>query len=208
MNFEKSFFETEGIILGIPEGCIGFTNNEENAWVITHTEGSEISERTAWMLMNETFYGEYDYDNVISAVKVFDAFDMGCDKVDFTKKAVFMDFGGELYAEMANKEHYIGLNGENEDGHYSYDLHPTIKFKSKHILSFYWMDCNDDVEFFNYVLVCRMCNVSSKNGTFALFCEFLLPFATWKEEISFLLSKITCGGRHVMASDELDKVHL
>ena len=71
MNFEKSFFETEGIILGIPEGCIGFTNNEENAWVITHTEGSEISERTAWMLMNETFYGEYDYDNVISAVKVF-----------------------------------------------------------------------------------------------------------------------------------------
>ena len=60
------------------------------------------------------------------------------------------------------------------------------------------------MEFYNYMLVCRMSNISTDDGTYAIFCEFLLPQDEWEEELQYLLSQVTCGGRHVMDKNELE----
>ena len=54
------------------------------------------------------------------------------------------------------------------------------------------------------MLVCRMSNISTDDGTYAIFCEFLLPQDEWEEELQYLLSQVTCGGRHVMDKNELE----
>lgn len=195
----KEKFNVDGITVDIPDGCIGLVDEDSECYGIVHIKGSTIDNWTAKELMEETLSGECEYEGVISAVKIFAAFDMDCEEVDFTDDDVFQDFGGELYADIMDLENYI----DNDDENYAYDTHPQIKYRSKNVLSYYWLDCHDDVEFYNYALVCRMSNVSTASGTYAIYCEFLLPQENWKAELRYLLSRITCGGRPVMDQKEL-----
>ena len=199
INFKEEKFTVDGIEFGIPDSCIGLVDEENECYGIAHICRETIDKWTATELMEETLNGECEYEGVISAVKIFAAFDMDYEEVDFTDDDVFQDFGGELYADIMELENYI----DNDEENYAYDTHPQIKYRSKDVLSYYWLDCHDDVEFYNYVLVCRMSNVSTENGTYAIYGEFLLPQENWKEELRYLLSRITCGGRPAMDEKEL-----
>lgn len=200
----KEKFVVEGIEFGIPKGCIGLVDEDNECYGIVHAESETFDQWTAKELLEELLNGEYEYEGVISAVKIFAAFDMDCEKVDFTDDDVFQDFGGDLYAEMADTENYIGLDEENADRNYAYEVHPQIRHRSEDVLSYYWLDCHEDVEFYNYMLVCRMSNVSTEGGTYAIFCEFLLPQDNWREELRYLLSQVKCNGRSAMDKNELN----
>ena len=197
---KKEKFSVGGIEFGIPKGCIGLVDEENECYGIACIKGETIDQWTAKELMKEPLSGECEYEGVISAVKIFAAFDMECEKVDFRDDDVFQDFGGELYADIMDLENYI----DNVEENYAYDTHPQIKYRSENILSFYWLDCHDDAEFYNYALVCRMSNVSTKGGTYAIYGEFLLPHQNWKQELRYLLSKVTCNRKSAMDSKELN----
>ena len=203
VTLTKEKIGIEGIEFGIPKGCIGLVDEENECYGIACIKGETIDQRTAKELMKETLSGERKYKDVISVVKIFAAFDMDCEEVDFRDDDVFQDFGGELYAEMAGMENYIGLDEENADENYAYEVHPKIRYRSKDVLSYYWLDCHDDREFYNYLLVCRMSNISTQGGTYAIFCEFLLPQENWKQELRYLLSQATCNRKSIMGKNEL-----
>ena len=203
VTLTKEKIGIEGIEFGIPKGCIGLVDEENECYGIACIKGETIDQRTAKELMKENLSGERKYKDVISAVKIFAAFDMDCEEVDFRDDDVFQDFGGELYAEMAGMENYIGLEEENADEDYAYEVHPQIRHRSKDVLSYYWLDCHDDREFYNYLMVCRMSNISTQGGTYAIFCEFLLPQENWKQELRYLLSKVTCNRKSIMGKTEL-----
>ena len=199
----KEKFAVKGIEFGIPGKCIGLVNEDDHCYGIAHIKGETIDKRTAKELLEENLNGECEYDGVVSAVKFFAVYDMDCEKMDFTRAADRDDCGGDLYAEMGDVENYIGLDEENADGNYAYDVHPDIRYYSKDVLAYYWFDCHDDVAFYNYMLVCRMSNISTKDGTYSIFCEFILPQDTWKEELKYLLSQVTFNGRSIMDPNEL-----
>ena len=199
----KDMFSVDGIKFGIPKGCVGLVDEDSGCYGIVCVKNGVIDQRTAEQLLKEPLSGEYEYKDVISAVKIFSAFDMDCEKVDFRDNDVFQDFGGELYSEMAWVENYIGLQEEKADGNYAYEVHPQIRYRSENVLSYYWLDCHDDAEFYNYALVCRMSNISTKGGTYAIYGEFLLPHENWKQELRYLLSQVTCNRKSVMDQREL-----
>lgn len=199
----KEKFVVEGIEFGIPKGCIGIVDEDNECYGIACIKGEMLDQWTVKELMEEPLSGERKYEGIISAVKIFAAFDMDCEKVDFRDDDVFQDFGGELYAEMAQVENYIGLDEEKADENYAYEVHPQIRYRSENVLSYYWLDCHDDKEYYNYLLVCRMSNISTKSGTYAIYGEFLLPHENWKQELCYLLSQVACNRRSVMDQREL-----
>jgi len=203
ITLEREKFAVDGITFGIPKGCVGLVDEDNECYGIVCVRNDTIDQQTAEQLLREPLCGEYEYKDVISAVKIFAAFDMDCEEVDFRDDDVFQDFGGELYAEMAQVENYIGLAEEKADENYAYEVHPQIRYRSENVLSYYWLDCHDDKEYYNYLLVCRMSNISTKSGTYAIYGEFLLPQENWKQELRYLLSQVTCNRKSVMDPREL-----